>query len=299
MKIPQFKISPVNLKNKILNFIIFRTLEKRSKNILAKRKQPMVVFANDYIGINIFLHGEYDSNGLLLLKHIFDHFNIDYKNSSLVDVGANIGNHSLFFGGLFKKIYSFEPNPTTFELLKINTQNKNISSFNLGLGSKKEKLLLFESLENNGTSSLNMDKSVHKGKAYTVDIDTLDNFDFSNELVSVIKIDVEGHEFEVLQGGKKLIDEMRPIIILEVHASDFTTRDNTSSLSIDFLTKKNYLFIVPDIENVYLSNPNSVWKKFTLLFKSLIFDNSMNIKVVNGLLPVGHYDLVAIPAEKF
>lgn len=274
-------------------------MEKRSKNILAKRKRPMVVFANDYIGINIFLHGEYDSNGLLLFKHIFDHLNIDYRNSSLVDVGANIGNHSLFFGDLFKKIYSFEPNPTTYELLKINTENKNISTFNRGLGSKKDKLILFESLENNGGSSLHMDKSAHEGKTYTVDIDTLDNFDFSNELVSVIKIDVEGHEFDVLQGGKKLIDEMRPIIIFEVHASDFTTRNNTSSLSIDFLTNKNYLFIVPDIENVYVSNPTSLWKKFTLLFKSLIFDTSVNIKVVNGLLPVGHYDVVAIPAEKY
>lgn len=299
MKIPQFKVSPVNLKNKILNFIIFRTLEKRSKNILAKRKRPMVVFANDYIGINIFLHGEYDSNGLLLFKHIFDHLNIDYRNSSLVDVGANIGNHSLFFGDLFKKIYSFEPNPTTYEILKINTENKNISTFNRGLGSKKDKLILFESLENNGGSSLHMDKSAHEGKTYMVDIDTLDNFDFSNELVSVIKIDVEGHEFDVLQGGKKLIDEMRPIIIFEVHASDFTTRNNTSSLSIDFLTNKNYLFIVPDIKNVYVSNPTSLWKKFTLLFKSLIFDTSVNIKVVNGLLPVGHYDVVAIPAEKY
>ena len=144
-----------------------------------------------------------------------------------------------------------------------------------------------------------MDKSAHEGKTYTVDIDTLDNFDFSNELVSVIKIDVEGHEFDVLQGGKKLIDEMRPIIILETHASDFTTRNNTSSLSIDFLTNKNYLFIVPDIKNVSVTNPTSLWKKFTLFFKSLIFDTSVIIKVVDGLLPVGHYDVVAIPAEKY
>ena len=61
----------------------------------------------------------------------------------MVDIGANIGNHSIAFSKISKKVYSFEAHPRTFEILKFNTDKyKNIKIFNIGISNKKGSLFL-------------------------------------------------------------------------------------------------------------------------------------------------------------
>ena len=49
----------------------------------------------------------------------------DSKNFSALDIGANIGNHSVFLSKFFKKIHSFEPNPKTYDVLSLNSKYSN------------------------------------------------------------------------------------------------------------------------------------------------------------------------------
>ena len=58
----------------------------------------------------------------------------------------------------------------------------------------------------------------------------------------MIKIDVEGHEFEVLQGARKLLHERKPLMSIELH-SGMLINKGTSALAIaDYLEQAGYVF---------------------------------------------------------
>ena len=96
-------------------------------------------FAHDTISRKIMLDGVFEKNELLALKKFLSDENITCD--TCLDIGANIGNHSLFFADLFSKVISFEPNERPFKLLKFNSSLvENIQAFNLGLSTKNMEL---------------------------------------------------------------------------------------------------------------------------------------------------------------
>ena len=61
----------------------------------------------------------------------------------LLDLGANIGNHTVFFSRYFQHIYAFEPNPFVYRILKANCEMLgNATAFNVGLGAERAMLKL-------------------------------------------------------------------------------------------------------------------------------------------------------------
>ena len=107
-----------------------------SKNI--KRGNPRIaIFAFDHIGLEINNFGIYEENLLnAIMSFLKDMVNLK-KFDLILDVGANIGNHSLYFSNFSKQVFSYEPNPNTFELLKFNTKNlSNINIYNIGISNK-------------------------------------------------------------------------------------------------------------------------------------------------------------------
>ena len=124
---------------KIINRINHRFA---SRNI--KRGNPRIaIFAFDHIGLEINNFGIYEEDLLnAIMSFAKDKLNLK-KLSTFIDVGANIGNHSLYFSKISKKVFSYEPNPNTYELLKFNTRNiPNISAcclliFPVGIGLKQ------------------------------------------------------------------------------------------------------------------------------------------------------------------
>ena len=69
---------------------------------------------------------------------------------------------------------------------------------------------------------------------YNIPVITLDSLNIKN--ISVMKIDVEGHELEALKGAKKTIQNSKPVIILEV----WKRRGNRLKLITEFLKSINY-----------------------------------------------------------
>lgn len=156
------------------------------------------------------------------------------KLDTVFDVGAN----TAVFGAdslVAKTIYAFEPHPKIFETyLKkyVHTQNiskKNrfstkIIAFNLAVGSKNEKVQLWdfaddsELKETQPTSTLaSLNRTViedlhnQKAQSFSVDCMTLDSFAKTKKIktISLLKIDVEGFELEVLKGSSKLLKEKK------------------------------------------------------------------------------------------
>ena len=132
-----------------------------------------------------------------------------------LDIGANIGNHTLMFALNYPKsiIYSFEPARINFELLDFNTKKiPNANIFKIALGS------------NNSIVHINCEDINNKGH---IKVDTfgekvpvmkLDTLKLSP--VTFIKIDVEGHEYSVIEGAKETIDRDKPVIWIEDFSQD-------------------------------------------------------------------------------
>lgn len=149
-----------------------------------------------------------------LLSFLQTNFN---NQTNIIDVGANIGNHSLFFAKYINcnKIFAFEPFVKNIELFKNNLSNyaDKCILFEQALSDKDCKMNLYNTEQNNfGGFSLHK-QDVSFEVVTELDVVKLDNYNFTD--VTLIKIDVENHENEVLMGSKKTILNNKPIIVLE------------------------------------------------------------------------------------
>jgi FkbM family methyltransferase len=175
----------------------------------------------------IFIHnsGEIVSDNIVYTNNFFEINFLDYikqnynKQQCILDIGANIGNHSMFFAKFLncEMVYSFEPFPRNISLLKTNMGNYENKSkiFEIALSNKEGSMPLYNSQHNNfGGFSLH---SYSNGTSYlvnpSINVITLDSLNLKN--ISMIKIDVENHENEVLEGAKNTILNNKPIIFIE------------------------------------------------------------------------------------
>ena len=200
------KIYRRNLKHFILKIAekIFLFLNLKTKTDIK------VLFNKDIISSNIFVNGVYEKELLDFLIGLTKKFGT-LKKQSVVDVGSNIGNHSLYFSKYFKTVYTFEAHPRIFSVQKINVSEiNNIKPFNFGLGNKNKNSIIYENQFNLGGSSV-----VNRvGKKIKIKLRKLDSIKNIKNL-KLIKIDVEDFELEVLKGSIKTLKKFKPIVAFE------------------------------------------------------------------------------------
>ncbi|MBC8484484.1 MAG: FkbM family methyltransferase [Bacteroidetes bacterium] len=131
---------------------------------------------------------------------------------NVVDAGANIGKYSVLFSeivGPEGSVFAFEPEPITFKTLENNIEVNgitNVKAFKHALGSEPGKMTLSCSLIHSGDNRLRRSTN---GNVFRKDIEvsvvTLDSI-LENHRVDFIKIDVQGWEFEVLEGARRILD---------------------------------------------------------------------------------------------
>ena len=205
----RFSKIPRSIINRVNHFYARKNL---------KRGAPQVaVFAFDHIGLDINNYGIYEEDILDAITSFLSDSLGTFKYETILDIGANIGNHSLYFQKVSKKIYAFEPNPKTFELLKFNTRNhEDIHLYNLGLSNVTGQENLNELPANIGASYINPSNNLNDNLIHKINISKLDDLnELNQEKISILKIDVEGYEWEVIDGGRNLINKNKPIIIFE------------------------------------------------------------------------------------
>lgn len=229
------------LKRRLHKFLIKYFLKIFQSHLKDEREQ-IAVFAFDLIALEVNLKGVYEKDELEVFFEFAEKIGLmkRFKKTTVIDIGANVGNHSLFFSKFFKKVISYEPNKSVFNLLKLNsTLKKNIKIYNLGLSN-------FNGFVNFEINHLNLGNSKIK-KTKTLDkqirVCKLDSKIKQFENISLIKIDVEGHEFEVLNGALRVISDNRPVILFEQHRNEFTITDKSlkkSTPAIELLKSLNY-----------------------------------------------------------
>ncbi|APX89222.1 hypothetical protein BV394_05410 [Brevirhabdus pacifica] len=178
------------------------------------------------------LAGRYfDSEGLQKLRRL-----CDAPAPHVIEVGANIGNHVVWYARHLNaaRIYPVEPNPVALQLLNENLELNDLAPLvdgrGLGLGAGRQAgrfAVETPDADNLGATRLVPDAA---GGIEVCDLDTL----FADVPADIIKIDVEGMEVDVLAGANALIARTRPVIWIEV------MRDNMLAVAQDWCRQAGY-----------------------------------------------------------
>jgi FkbM family methyltransferase len=183
------------------------------------------------------------------------------------DIGANVGYYTqLFVENLDEKskIVSFEPNPASYNFLQKKSieltrkKSVNIKNFNVALGEKQTVMNFL--LEDDPTAPtcrlVENIKEPRKGKIIEVQVRKAESFMENNNLEnpSLIKIDVEGYELEVLKGMKHLLESSKcKNIFIEVHFSILEERgkSNAPFTITKMLKESGFRLIWLDISHIH------------------------------------------------
>lgn len=164
-------------------------------------KKITFVLENDIDKTNPSYEGKFRNQ---ILEHL-------PNKRTFVDVGANVGIWSYPLIGKFDRIIGYEPSKQNIECLKANVgdavdiRTKAVANF-------EGEADFHQAGKNCGDGKL---CRPGVGSSYQVPVVTLDNENLTD--VDLIKIDVQGWELEVLQGGLKILNQQRPWVVFEVN----------------------------------------------------------------------------------
>jgi FkbM family methyltransferase len=203
------------------------------------------ISAGELAGYELYV----DSHGMFkeMIEGTYDTFFSDYlkkfnlEGKTVIDVGAHIGYDALFFAkavGKTGKVYAFEPNTINKERLDLiiirNVDlSEQVKTFTIAISNKKGiEEFIFSSVVDNGTSSGSFieasstfwDKNIYerdigfkRTSVQTIPLNEISDLGIT-ELPALIKIDVEGAEYLVLEGGYELIKKSQAILLIEIHS---------------------------------------------------------------------------------
>lgn len=152
-------------------------------------------------------------------KQYFDLPYLTYDSDEIfVDGGSCDGMSAVRFieqcGGCYQKIYCFEPDRKNIVRIQRNLQTRNIVNYEIvekGLWNEKKELLFAA----NGSANSHITQNV-TDNSVKIQVTTLDET-VVGQKVSFIKMDVEGAEYEALQGAKQTIAKYKPKLAICVY----------------------------------------------------------------------------------
>jgi len=175
---------------------------------------------NGYVDQFIYRNGIYEKEIIdLIISKVS-------KDSVFVDIGANIGQHSLIISHYVKEVIAFEPLQFLTDQLRQSVEKNEIGNIKIeqtGLGDKKETLSIYIDDHQSGYTTLlnHLEKmpGLRKNEnsklvKQQVKIDTLDNY-LGNQKIHFIKMDIEGYEYYAILGAINVIKKHKPYIIME------------------------------------------------------------------------------------
>ena len=195
----------------------------------------------DWMYKHVYLYGEYEPANTAIFKRIVRSGDVCF------DVGANFGYFSCLFAICEAKVYGFEPLPEVCAMnktaLELNGLQDAVRTECIGLGAAE------------GTFSIYTFPGLSRGHATATDlgradavphecsITTLDHFCDRNgvKTVAFMKIDVEGHELDVLTGGSSLLSTATaPVVHFEVNEHCLADRRLDANTIVDLLKRYGY-----------------------------------------------------------
>ncbi len=200
---------------------------------------------SSYVEWELFFQGYYEKWVIDLMKNVIG------ESDVVVDVGANIGTHTLIMGKLVEqsgKVLAFDPDPVSVLRLKENieiNQFKNIKVFEYALSRNHGQTSLYvhnSDLNDKGTSSLYELPKLDKEKI-DVSVYTLDEIAIQEKLnkLNFIKIDTRGSDFPVIEGAIECIKKYRPYVIFEYNLENWNHSNSKWQDMRAFFDSKEYV----------------------------------------------------------
>lgn len=206
--------------------------------------QQVILSTDNYFEIDTLEQIFYHFKGGLLSKLVAQ------PDSVILDIGANIGNHTLYFANELHagKIIAFEAVERTFQILNINVKLNHLE--------ERVELHCCGLSEKSGRASIaHYDPGNVGGTSLTegvgnIPLAALDDFNIPK--VTFMKIDVEGMEPQVLQGAINIIKRDRPFMLIESFEDKFPIVEAFMK-NLDYRYKKigDYLFYPAEYENYH------------------------------------------------
>lgn len=222
-------------------------------------KDDIQYYINTDIGRKLYLTGDFEKQELELCNQFIN------ENSTIIDIGANIGIHSVYFSKIAKngKVLSIEPQVTIYPILLNNIDRyQNIIPLNIAIDSKL-KISEFYITSDNAYSSL---KDTKRKKILSIKQVVTFPFDLINNLfdkVDFIKIDVEGFEKNVLSSMIELINRDKPTLFVEIYQGENSNNDPEGTVKM--LLEFGYKAYVVNNKNqleVYVEHHDSKYNYF-------------------------------------
>ncbi|MBL1231710.1 MAG: hypothetical protein CMD31_11275 [Flavobacteriales bacterium] len=206
---------------------------------------------------------------LLLLPYLL------HKDSVFLDIGANRGIYCFFSGKIISEnnIIAFEPVPKLARMLKKLFPNaliiekalsdqKGRANLNIPIHQNNYLLDTRSTLEKESSNASNTYETI------SVEITTLNDFVKLNKIekISLIKIDVEGHELKLLAGAKNILINNRPSLIIEI---ELNNHNNNLDTIFAFIDQLDYLIYFFEIETLSLTQVYSHERKLVVPIERL------------------------------
>ena len=226
-------ITRIKLSIARILFLLVKPFYGTQKRIIKRNGITFEVDITEGLDLSLFLFGNFQ-------KHVSENKFLRLpENAVIFDIGANVGIMSLYFAkkAPLGKVYAFEPTHFAWQKLKKNLELNleiahNIQTIQTFISSKEKKhneIKAFSSWKIN--KEVGQDQHpVHGGKPMStegVPMTTIDEFvkDQNIARLDFIKIDTDGHEFDVLLGARYSLDKFKPQIIFELGQYVMKERD--------------------------------------------------------------------------
>ena len=217
----------VELKEKIINTLLNSSLVRSSlvislgrfvrslskSNIVEIEGRKMFTQNNDGLALSIFKI--YEPNQTKIVKKYV------HEGDVVIDVGAHVGYYTLLMAQLVGKngkVYSFEPDPVNFELLKKSVEIngfENVVLIQKAVSDTTEKIKLFLGDNDSAINRIYDAKLGDAKKSIDVESITIDEYFKENDkLFNFIKIDSEGSEAKIINGMEKFLTKNRKLIMM-------------------------------------------------------------------------------------
>lgn len=264
----------------------------------------MLVDPSDVIGREAIHKGIYDHPSIDLLRNILG----VQRCRTVLDIGANIGNHSLAFSQLCARLLAFEPGKQAFEILKQNVADnnlRNIRALNFGLSDADSAAAPLINTDNTAsdpslTQTNALESTNAEDTAEAVSLKAGDAYLKSQLIndVDFIKIDAQGHEQSVFEGLKTTLRQCRPLVLVEWNDKDpnrswIMNKEITQNL---FPNYQVFALVWNSNKHYWASKPlGSLRRNLTRIF-------TRKRKMLAKFDPAGHTtqvsDLLLVPSEK-
>ena len=175
---------------------------------LSLRGIPLTVWDGEALSNSIVRNNDFWESDIL------DYLQRNFKDQkTIIDVGANIGNHSVYFANFlnYEEILAFEPDCDNYHVLEENLIGyHDIKLAHMAASNRTGKAKLALNRDNYGAHEINDEGGEE------IDCITLDKMQmFFKEPVTLLKIDAEWHEPQVLEGAEEIIFKYHPLILIE------------------------------------------------------------------------------------